>query len=64
LSDGITGAFASTTDLYDVLKTMPTGNPQQLTHQLLHSALQAYGGVAKDDMTAVAVRLFRGINAA
>ncbi|MBO5480324.1 MAG: SpoIIE family protein phosphatase [Clostridia bacterium] len=64
LSDGITGAFASTTDLYDVLKTMPTGNPQQLTDQLLERALQAYGGVAKDDMTAVAVRLFRGITAA
>ena len=58
LRDGLTGAFASTTDLYDVLKGMPIGNPQELTDSLLNCALQAYGGVAKDDMTAVAVRLF------
>jgi hypothetical protein len=38
---------------------MPTGNPQQLTDSLLQRALQNYGGAAKDDMTAVAVRLFR-----
>ena len=59
LSDGITDAFGSTADLYDVLKTTPTANPQQLADLLLDSALQAYGGVAKDDMTAVAVRLFK-----
>ncbi len=59
LSDGITGAFGSTTDLYDVLKSIPANNPQQLTDLLLESALQAYGGIAKDDMTALAVRLFK-----
>lgn len=59
LSDGITGAFGSTTDLYDVLKNIPANNPQQLTDLLLESALKAYGGVAKDDMTALAVRLFK-----
>ena len=59
LSDGITGAFGSTTDLYDVLKSIPVSNPQQLTDLLLDSALKAYGGVAKDDMTALAVRLFK-----
>lgn len=59
LSDGITGAFGSTTDLYDVLKGIPANNPQQLTDLLLESALKAYGGVAKDDMTALAVRLFK-----
>lgn len=58
LSDGITGAFGSTTDLYDVLKSIPIHNPQELTDILLERALQAYGGVAKDDMTAIAVRLF------
>ncbi len=59
LSDGITGAFGSTTDLYDVLKSIPVNNPQQLADLLLDRAIQAYGGVAKDDMTAVAVRLFK-----
>lgn len=59
LSDGITGAFGSTADLYEVLKNIPTSNPQQLTDILLEQALQAYGGIAKDDMTALAVRLFK-----
>ncbi|MBE7068046.1 MAG: hypothetical protein E7381_01955 [Clostridiales bacterium] len=61
LSDGITGAFGSTADLYEILKTTPTSNPQQLADFLLDSAIQAYGGVAKDDMTAVAVRLFKAV---
>ncbi len=59
LSDGITGAYGSTTDLYDALKNVPISNPQELVDTLLQSALTAYGGVAKDDMTAVAVRLFK-----
>lgn len=59
LSDGITGAFGSTTDLYDVLKNIPIHNPQELADSLLGQALKAYGGEAKDDMTAVAVRLFK-----
>ena len=59
LSDGITGAFGSTTDLYDVLKRIPVHNPQQLADLILEQALSAYGGVAKDDMTALAVRLYK-----
>lgn len=59
LSDGIADAFGSTTDLYEVLKGIPIHNPQQLADSLLSRALEAYGGAAKDDMTAVAVRLFK-----
>ncbi|MBQ8291308.1 MAG: SpoIIE family protein phosphatase [Clostridia bacterium] len=59
LSDGVTDAFGSTTDLYEVLKTLPARNPQQLVDTLLERTLAAYGGIAKDDATAVAVRLFR-----
>ena len=59
LSDGVTDAFGSTSDLYEVLKTLPSHNPQQLADSLLERALQAYGGIAKDDMTALAVRLFK-----
>lgn len=61
LSDGITGAFGSTADLYDVLKNIPATNPQQLVDLLLENALAAYGGEAKDDMTALAVRLFKNV---
>ncbi len=60
LSDGISDAFGSTADLYEVLRELPVRNPQQLADSLLERALQTVGGVAKDDMTAVAVRLFRG----
>ncbi len=59
LSDGIADAFGSTTDLYEALRSVPVRNPQQLADTLLEKALAAYGGVAKDDMTAVAVRLFK-----
>jgi stage II sporulation protein E len=61
LSDGIADAFGSTTDLYEALRGCPVKNPQQLADELLQRALIAYGGVAKDDMTAVAVRLFKNI---
>ncbi len=64
LSDGVTSAFGSTTDLYDVLKSVPIRNPQELADSLLQKALQSYGGVAKDDMTALAVRLYRKPTAA
>ncbi len=59
LSDGIADAFGSTTDLYEALRGVPMRNPQDLADTLLSRALAAYGGVAKDDMTAVAVRLFK-----
>ena len=59
LSDGITDAFGSTTDLFDVLRSVPLNNPQELADGILQQALQAYGGQAKDDMTAVAIRLFK-----
>ena len=62
ISDGVADAFGSTADLYQALQRVPMRNPQQLTETLLESALKAYGGVAKDDMTVVAVRLFKRIN--
>lgn len=62
LSDGITDAFGSTADLFDALKTIPIGNPQCLADTLLQRAISAYGGVAKDDMTVVAVRLFQSMD--
>ncbi len=61
LSDGVADAFGSTTDLYEALRSVPMRNPQQLADILLEKALAAYGGVAKDDMTAVAVRLFKRV---
>jgi serine/threonine protein phosphatase PrpC len=59
LSDGITSAFPSTADLYETLKHLPDTNPQQIADDLLSYALSLYGGTAKDDMTVLAVRLFK-----
>ncbi|MBO4939404.1 MAG: SpoIIE family protein phosphatase [Clostridia bacterium] len=62
LSDGITDAFGSTADLFEALKTLPIGNPQCLADTLLQHAINVYGGVAKDDMTVLAVRLFKSMD--
>lgn len=59
LSDGIADAFGSATDLYEALRILPARNPQQLVDELLAAALRAQNGIAKDDMTALAVRLFK-----
>lgn len=61
LSDGITDAFPSSADLYETLKRIPAVNPQQLVDSLMQTALSLSGGVAKDDMTALAVRLFKAV---
>ena len=59
VSDGVTDAFGGAADLYETLRSIPTNNPQQLADTLVQSALQAYRGKAKDDVTAVAVRIFK-----
>jgi hypothetical protein len=41
------------------LRAIPTSNPQLLAERVLEGGLRASGGVAKDDMTALAVRLFK-----
>lgn len=59
VSDGVTDAFGSTADLYEALRTIPAHNPQQLADTLVQSAVRLYGGSAKDDTTALAVRIFK-----
>lgn len=58
LSDGITAAFGTDAELLDYLKALKPLNPQSLAETLLEEAKRLYGGVAKDDMTALAVRIF------
>jgi serine/threonine protein phosphatase PrpC len=58
LSDGITDAFGSSSDLLDYLKKKAPLNPQAIADDVLSSALRRTNGVAEDDMTALAVRLF------
>ena len=58
LTDGVTDAFGSSSDLLDYLKTLAPLNPQALADDVLRTALKRYEGQAKDDMTALAVRVF------
>lgn len=57
LSDGISSAFGSGTDVAEFLSRKAASNPQTLADALLSEAL-ARTGTAQDDMTALAVRLF------
>ena len=57
ISDGISQAFGSTTDLYNVLKGIPTGNPQQLADVLLQAAIDAYVADNEDNSKDVTVRI-------
>jgi stage II sporulation protein E len=59
ISDGIAAAFGSSSDIFDYLKNVPALNPQAFADGLLAEALARCGNVAKDDMTALAVRLFQ-----
>ncbi len=60
LSDGITAAFGSSADIADYLCRQPAANPQTLADKFLKEALDR-AGRADDDMTVLAVRLFRRI---
>ncbi|MBR1891655.1 MAG: SpoIIE family protein phosphatase, partial [Clostridia bacterium] len=58
LSDGVTDAFASSSDFIEFLKTAPQKNPQTLADSIIDRALGLCSGVAADDMTALCVRLY------
>lgn len=59
LSDGISDSFGSASDLVDYLRTVPAYNPQSLAENVLNKAIENYAGEKKDDMTALAVRVFK-----
>ena len=58
VSDGISDAFGSATDLIDFLTTEKAMNPKTLADNIMDKALSLTDGVARDDMTAFCVRLF------
>ncbi len=57
MSDGITSAFGSPTDLCAYLSALRPLNPQSLAEEILHSALSRNHERAEDDMTVLAVKL-------
>lgn len=59
VTDGISDAFGSSGDIIDYLRTAPAKNPQALTDGILEQAVKLNGGKHKDDMTALAVRIYK-----
>lgn len=57
MSDGVTTAFGSSSELCAFLSGLSPVNPQSLAEEVLDSALQRYRGKAEDDMTVLAVKL-------
>lgn len=59
LTDGISDAFGSPSGIIDFLRTQTAKNPQSLTDEILSQAISLNGGKKNDDMTALAVRVFK-----
>ena len=57
MSDGVTSAFGSPTDLCDYLSALRPLNPQSLAEEILKNAFARYGEKAEDDMTVLTVKL-------
>ena len=59
LSDGISDAFGSSGEIIDFLRLQIAKNPQTLADNTLNKAVELNGGIKKDDMTALAIRIFK-----
>ncbi len=59
MSDGISDAFGSSGDVIEFLRTVPAKNPQTLAQDVLDRAVKLNNGLHKDDMTALAVRVYK-----
>ncbi len=59
LTDGISDAFGSSSEIIDYLRSLPAKNPQTLADNVLNKAKQLSNGTNKDDMSALAVRIYK-----
>lgn len=59
LTDGVSDAFGSSGEMIDFLRTVPAKNPQTLANEILERAIELNGGKHNDDMSALAVRVFK-----
>lgn len=63
MSDGITSAFSSTTELYAFLQNLKPLNPQNLAEKILQGAVDnCPDGAVNDDMTVLCTRIFERVN--
>ncbi len=59
MSDGVTDAFFSSAEIVDFLEREKCANPQGLAEKILTRAIENSGGVAADDMTCLAVKIYK-----
>ncbi len=59
MSDGVSDILCD--DIKNILISLDTINPQLLSEQIIDKALDMNGGVSKDDMTVVCVRVFESV---
>ena len=59
VTDGVSDAFGSSTDLIDFLRTLDNRNPQEIADNILNKALNYENERANDDMSVLAVRIFK-----
>ena len=62
ITDGVSYAFGSSTDLVDFLRTLDNRNPQYVADCIINKALNADRNVPKDDMSVLAVRIFKKVS--
>lgn len=62
MSDGVTSAFPSQTELYEFLQELQPLNPQNLADKILSGALGRTGNKVTDDMTVLCTRIFGSQN--
>jgi len=59
ITDGISDAFGSSGEIIDFLRTQSAKNPQTLADEIMEKALKLNDGLKKDDMTALAIRIYK-----
>lgn len=59
MSDGISDAFFSSVEAVEFLEREKTANPQALAERILCEAIDRCGGKPNDDMTCIAVKIYK-----
>ncbi len=59
VTDGISDAFGSSSEVIDYLRSVSAKNPQTLADGILDKAVELSNGEKKDDMTVLAVRVYK-----
>jgi len=59
MSDGISDSFVSDRQLADYISRNKTQNPQSLADDIMQKALENNGGIAKDDMSVLVIKIFQ-----